>query len=114
MKRKNIFNALLIAGLLVATPLAVDAAGLGKLKVISALGQPLRAEIDLIAVSSKLKRRCICPRLKSRLQARRLLRPLHLPLLLSLSQTSPSPKRILSPPPRHLTDTRAGSNLAWG
>jgi pilus assembly protein FimV len=50
MKRKNIFNALLIAGLLVATPLAVDAAGLGKLKVISALGQPLRAEIDLIAV----------------------------------------------------------------
>ena len=50
MKRKNIFNALLIAGLLVATPLAADAAGLGKLKVISALGQPLRAEIDLIAV----------------------------------------------------------------
>ena len=50
MKRKNIFNALLIAGLLAATPLAADAAGLGKLKVISALGQPLRAEIDLIAV----------------------------------------------------------------
>ena len=50
MKRKNIFNALLIAGLLVATPLAADAAGLGKLKVNSALGQPLRAEIDLIAV----------------------------------------------------------------
>jgi pilus assembly protein FimV len=50
MKRKNIFNALLIAGLLLATPLAADAAGLGKLKVISALGQPLRAEIDLISV----------------------------------------------------------------
>ena len=30
--------------------MAVDAAGLGKLKVISALGQPLRAEIDLIAI----------------------------------------------------------------
>ncbi|MDP1683054.1 MAG: hypothetical protein Q8L39_14935, partial [Burkholderiales bacterium] len=50
MKRKNLFNALLIAGLLVAAPLTVDAAGLGKLKVISALGQPLRAEIDLISV----------------------------------------------------------------
>jgi len=50
MKRKNIFQALLIAGLLVGTPLSVDAAGLGKLKVISALGQPLRAEIDLISV----------------------------------------------------------------
>ncbi len=50
MKRNNLFNALLVAGLLVATPLAVDAAGLGRLKVISALGQPLRAEIDLISV----------------------------------------------------------------
>lgn len=50
MKRKNLFNALLIAGLLMAAPLTVDAAGLGKLKVISALGQPLRAEIDLISV----------------------------------------------------------------
>ena len=48
MKHNNIFQALLIAGLLVGTPLSVDAAGLGKLKVISALGQPLRAEIDLI------------------------------------------------------------------
>ncbi len=50
MKRKNIISALLVAGFLVATPMAVDAAGLGKLKVISALGQPLRAEIDLIAI----------------------------------------------------------------
>ncbi|MBT9612592.1 MAG: FimV family protein [Burkholderiales bacterium] len=49
MKRKNLFNALLIAGLLVA-PFTADAAGLGKLKVISALGQPLRAEIELISV----------------------------------------------------------------
>ena len=38
MKRKNLISALLVAGLLVATPMAVDAAGLGKLKVISALG----------------------------------------------------------------------------
>lgn len=50
MKRKNIISALLVAGLLVATPMAVDAAGLGKMKVISALGQPLRAEIDLISI----------------------------------------------------------------
>lgn len=50
MKRKNLFNALFVAGLLLASPLSVDAAGLGKLKVISALGQPLRAEIELISV----------------------------------------------------------------
>ena len=50
MKRKNLFNALLIAGLLAGSPLVADAAGLGKLKVTSALGQPLNAEIDLIAV----------------------------------------------------------------
>ncbi len=50
MKRKNLFNALLVASLLAAAPLVADAAGLGKLKVISALGQPLRAEIDLISV----------------------------------------------------------------
>lgn len=50
MKRKNLFNALLIAGLLAGSPLVADAAGLGKLKVNSALGQPLRAEVDLISV----------------------------------------------------------------
>ena len=50
MKRKNIISALLVAGLLIGTPMVVDAAGLGKLKVLSALGQPLRAEIDLIAI----------------------------------------------------------------
>jgi len=36
--------------MLLATPMVVDAAGLGKLKVISALGQPLRAEIDLLSI----------------------------------------------------------------
>ncbi len=50
MKRKNLISAMLVAGLLVATPMAVNAAGLGKMKVISALGQPLRAEIDLISI----------------------------------------------------------------
>ncbi len=50
MKRKNIISALLLAGMLVATPMATNAAGLGKLKVISALGQPLRAEIDLLSI----------------------------------------------------------------
>lgn len=50
MKRKNIISALLLAGMLVATPMAANAAGLGKLKVISALGQPLRAEIDLLSI----------------------------------------------------------------
>ena len=50
MKRKNLITKLLIMGLLLATPMAVSAAGLGKLKIISALGQPLRAEIDLIAI----------------------------------------------------------------
>lgn len=50
MKRKNTILAGLIASALFASPFVADAAGLGKLKVISALGQPLRAEIDLIAV----------------------------------------------------------------
>ncbi len=38
------------AGLLALSPLSADAAGLGKLTVTSALGQPLRAEIELVAV----------------------------------------------------------------
>ncbi|BCB26418.1 motility protein FimV [Sulfurimicrobium lacus] len=38
------------AGLLALSPLAADAAGLGKLTVTSALGQPLRAEIELVSV----------------------------------------------------------------
>ena len=50
MKRKNIIQALIVAGMLMTTPMVVDAAGLGKLKVISSLGQPLRAEIDLLAI----------------------------------------------------------------
>ena len=38
------------AGLLALSPLSADAAGLGKLSVTSALGQPLRGEIELLAV----------------------------------------------------------------
>ncbi|MDO9188336.1 MAG: hypothetical protein Q7U24_00585, partial [Sulfurimicrobium sp.] len=37
------------AGLLALSPMTVDAAGLGRLTVTSALGQPLRAEIELVS-----------------------------------------------------------------
>ena len=50
MKRKNLISTLLITVFLIATPLAANAAGLGNLKILSALGQPLRAEIDLLAI----------------------------------------------------------------
>jgi len=40
---------LAIAALLCA-PLMVDAAGLGRLQVLSALGQPLRAEIEIVSL----------------------------------------------------------------
>ncbi len=43
----------LLAGLLLLMPWAVEAAGLGKLNVLSALGQPLQAEIDLISVDKE-------------------------------------------------------------
>lgn len=39
------------AGLLALSPLTADAAGLGRLTVTSALGQPLRAEIELVSVN---------------------------------------------------------------
>ena len=48
--RKFPYKTWLLAGLLLLTPGAVYAAGLGKLNVLSSLGQPLQAEIDLIAV----------------------------------------------------------------
>lgn len=41
------------AGLLALSPLSADAAGLGKLTVTSALGQPLRAEIELVSVQKE-------------------------------------------------------------
>ena len=47
--RKRIIASCLSAGVLMLSPLAAQAAGLGKLSVKSALGQPLNAEIELLA-----------------------------------------------------------------
>lgn len=47
--RKRIIASCLSAGVLLLSPLATQAAGLGKLSVKSALGQPLNAEIELLA-----------------------------------------------------------------
>ncbi len=49
---KSIFRVWLLAALLTA-PWAVHAAGMGKLTVNSALGQPFKAEIDLVAVKKE-------------------------------------------------------------
>ncbi|HUW28365.1 MAG TPA: FimV/HubP family polar landmark protein [Sulfuriferula sp.] len=49
MMRKKIIASYLSAGVLMLLPLAGHAAGLGKLSVKSALGQPLNAEIELLA-----------------------------------------------------------------
>lgn len=48
MVRKSILSASLLAGGLLMLPLAANSAGLGKLTVTSELGQPLRAEVDLL------------------------------------------------------------------
>jgi len=44
------FNRTLLAGLLASAPLFSHAAGLGRLTVMSALGQPLRAEIEVVSL----------------------------------------------------------------
>ncbi len=49
MRTINLSKALAVA-LLLLTPWLVQAAGLGRLSVQSGLGQPLSAEIDLVAV----------------------------------------------------------------
>ncbi|BBP03640.1 peptidoglycan-binding protein [Sulfuriferula plumbiphila] len=49
MMRKKIIASYLSAGVLMLLPLTAHAAGLGKLSVKSALGQPLNAEIELLA-----------------------------------------------------------------
>lgn len=49
MMRKKIIVSCLSAGVLLLLPLSAQAAGLGKLSVKSALGQPLNAEIELLA-----------------------------------------------------------------
>jgi len=46
----NTTTKLLAGSLLVLSPAFADAAGLGKLSVLSALGQPLKAEIDVVAL----------------------------------------------------------------
>lgn len=48
------FRATILAAAIAAMPLAANAAGLGKLTVFSALGQPLRAEVDLSATREEL------------------------------------------------------------
>jgi pilus assembly protein FimV len=45
-----IIAAILAAGLALAAPFAAQAAGLGKLTVLSPLGQPLNAEIEIVAL----------------------------------------------------------------
>ena len=46
-------NKWILAVLLLLMPWAADAAGLGRLTVLSALGQPFNAEIDLVSVSKE-------------------------------------------------------------
>lgn len=48
------FRARILAAAIAALPLAVNAAGLGRLSVMSALGQPLRAEVELSANREEL------------------------------------------------------------
>jgi pilus assembly protein FimV len=50
MKPKHTLKVWLIVGALLAMPCSANAAGLGNISVTSALGQPLRAEIQLISV----------------------------------------------------------------
>jgi pilus assembly protein FimV len=51
--RKQSMKTWLSAGALLVMPFAANAAGLGKLTVTSALGQPLRGEIELVAVQKE-------------------------------------------------------------
>jgi pilus assembly protein FimV len=50
----HIFRATVLAAAIAALPGAANAAGLGKITVLSALGQPLRAEVDLTANREEL------------------------------------------------------------
>src|SRR6185503_2073257 len=47
---KTITKAVVMAALFCALPLVAQAAGLGKLTLISALGQPLNAEIEIVSL----------------------------------------------------------------
>jgi pilus assembly protein FimV len=48
--KRNITNGLVLLAALGLTPAAAIAAGLGKLTVLSGLGQPLKAEIEIVAL----------------------------------------------------------------
>src|SRR5258706_13074986 len=47
---KTITKAVVMAALFCALPLVAQAAGLGKLTLISALGQPLNAEVEIVSL----------------------------------------------------------------
>ena len=47
--KRNRFKATVLAAALAVLPLAASAAGLGKITVLSAMGQPLRAELEVTA-----------------------------------------------------------------
>ena len=47
---KTITKAVVMAALFCALPLVAQAAGLGKLTLLSALGQPLNAEIEIVSL----------------------------------------------------------------
>lgn len=51
---KSTFTLKLIPAVLAAFPLLADAAGLGRLTILSNLGQPLRAEVELSATQDEL------------------------------------------------------------
>jgi pilus assembly protein FimV len=51
--RDNTLKQWVLAALLLLMPWVADAAGLGRLTVLSALGQPLNAEIDLVSVRNE-------------------------------------------------------------
>lgn len=51
---KTTLRATLIAAAVAALPLSVSAAGLGRLNVYSALGQPLRAEVEVTGSGEEL------------------------------------------------------------
>src|SRR6185295_3408729 len=47
---KTITKAVVMVALLLALPVVAQAAGLGKLTLLSALGQPLNAEIEIVSL----------------------------------------------------------------
>src|SRR4249920_1626117 len=47
---KTMSKALMVAALFCALPLVAQAAGLGKLTLISGLGQPLNAEVEIVSL----------------------------------------------------------------